>query len=61
MTAKLYDITVTPESVREKLTKLHLNKACGRDGWYVNVMKCVPDFDVPLSSTFTKSLLTGSA
>ena len=58
-TANLYDISITPDLVREKLQKLHLNKAIGPDGLHVNVMKNVLDLDIPLSLLFTKSLQTG--
>ena len=57
--ANLYDFNITPELVREKLSKLHINKACGPDGFHVNVLKNVPDFDIPLCLLFEQSLLTG--
>ena len=57
--ANIYDIVITPDTVREKLLKLHLNKACGPDGLHVNVMRNVPDFDIPFCLIFTKSLQTG--
>ena len=57
--ANIYDIVITPETVREKIQKLHLNKACGPDGLHVNVMRNVPDLDIPFCLIFTKSLQTG--
>ena len=50
---------MTPELVRTKLQKLHLNKACGPNGLHVNVMRYVQDVDIPFSLIFTKSLQTG--
>ena len=55
----IYDILVTPKVVREKLVKLHLNKACGPDAIHVNVLKNVPDFDEPFSILFNHSLKSG--
>ena len=55
----IYDVLITPAIVREKLCKLHLNKACGTDGFHVNILRNVPDYDVPLSMLFNSSLHEG--
>ena len=55
----IYDILITPDTVRDKLCKLHLNKACGADGFHVNILKNVPDLDVPFSMLFNSSLREG--
>ena len=52
-------ISVSPSIVCEKLSKLQANKACGPDGFHVNVLKNVLDFDVPLSILFQHSLTSG--
>ena len=57
--SSIYDVIISPKIVREKLAKLHPNKASGPDGIHVNIMKNVLDFDVPLSILFEKSLVTG--
>ena len=53
-----FDVTITPDTIREKLSKLHCNKACGPDGIHVNVLRNVLDFDKPLCILYKKSLLT---
>eukprot|EP00057_Strongylocentrotus_purpuratus_P004120 XP_003728072.1 PREDICTED: RNA-directed DNA polymerase from mobile element jockey-like [Strongylocentrotus purpuratus] len=55
----VYDIEISPSRVREKLSKLHINKACGPDGIHVNVLRNVPDLDVPLGILFDQSIQTG--
>ena len=55
----MYNNSVSSSIVREKLSKLHANKACGPDGFYVNVLKNVLDFDVPLIILFQHSLTSG--
>jgi hypothetical protein len=55
----LYDFVVSPSIVREKLSKLHINKACGPDGFHVNILRNVLDFDIPLSILFDQTLRTG--
>ena len=55
----MYDIVITTGTVREKLSKLHSNKACGPDGIHVNVLRKVLDFDKPLCLLFSQSLQSG--
>ena len=56
---KIFEIRIDAALVREKLSKLHLNKACGPDAIHVNVLRNVPDFDVPLAMIFNQSLQSG--
>ena len=54
--ARIVDFDITPEAVRQKLSNLKANKACGVDCIHVNALKEVQNFDVPLSDIFKYSL-----
>ena len=58
----LCDLMITPELVRQKMSKLILFKQSGQDGvhvHFVDVLRKCLDFDKPLSHTFNLSLRTG--
>ena len=59
LTNTLTSLNLTPDMVRQKLLKLKANKASGPDGVSINVLRQCPDFDVPLTILFNKSLLSG--
>ena len=54
----LTDILITPKIVKEKIDKLHSDRASGPDQISVNVLRNCPNFDKPLSILFNQSLRT---
>ena len=56
----LRDIKFSVDDVRKKLIKLKANKASGPDELNVNVLKHVPNFDLPLKIIFQSSLDSGT-
>ncbi len=55
----ILDFDVTPEIVRDKLSKLKPNKASGPDNVSVNVLRNCLNFDLPLAIIFNQSLQMG--
>ena len=55
----LFDFNISPQMVRDKLSKLRLNKASGPDNVHVNVLSNCLDLDKPLAMLFDQSMRTG--